>query len=307
MSVGTLMGTPAAAGLFQRAIPQSGAAHNVSDAAAATRVAEAFVAECGLDRGSLAKLWDLPADAILAAQQRTAAAMPRPHGMRAFRPVVDGETLPERPIDAIRAGRAAEIPVIVGACRDEERLFTLWDPEARELDDAGVAKRMDERQPGHGARLVEAYRRARGTGPSAYDLYCAIESDRVYRIPAVRLAEAQSLHQPDTWSYLVTWEAQAMDGQLGACHGVDLPFVMGMVGSKAGGLFAGSGPEAQGLQREMMNAWLAFARDGDPAHPALGPWPRHEPSRRATMFFGRESGVEDAPFELERQAWQGVL
>ena len=73
------------------------------------------------------------------------------------------------------------------------------------------------------------------------------------------------------------------------------------------GLFAGSGPEAEQLQREMMNAWLAFARSGDPNHEALCEWPRHDESRRATLFLGLDTHVEDAPFELERQAWEGVL
>ena len=307
MSVGTLLGTPRARGLFQRAIPQSGAAHSVIDPDTGTQVAAAFVDELGLDRSSLAKVWEAPVADLLAAQERSAARLPMPHRLRAFRPTVDGQTLEQTPIDAIRAGLSAGVPVVVGACRDEERLFTLWDPTARELDDAGVAKRMDERQPGHGPRLLEAYRSARGDGPSAYDLYCAIETDRVFRIPAVRLAEAQSAHQPQTHSYLVTWEAQAMDGKLGACHGVDLPFVFGMVGSKAAGIFAGSGPDARRLQEEMFNAWLGFARSGDPNHDALCPWPRHDDARRATMFFGSDTHVEDAPFEAERRAWEGVL
>ncbi len=307
MSVGTLLGMPRAKGLFHRAIPQSGAAHSASGSETATRVAETFLDELGLSAGSIEKVWDVPVDAVLSAQQRSADRLPMPQRLRAYRPVVDGRTLEQPPIDAIRAGLAADVPVLVGACRDEERLFTLWDPAAQELDDAGVAKRMDERQPGHGARLVEAYRSARGDGPSAYDLYCAIETDRVFRIPAVRLAEAQAAHQLQTWAYLVTWEAQAMGGKLGACHGVDLPFVLGMVGSKAAGIFAGSGPEAERLQQEMMKAWLGFARSGDPNHDALCSWPRHDEARRATMFFGRDSHVEDSPFETERQAWQEVL
>lgn len=307
MSVATLLGMPRARGLFHRAIPQSGAAHSVLDTDAATRVARLFLEELGVPENALDRAWEAPVDAILRAQQRCAERLPMPARLRAFRPVVDGDALERRPIDAIRAGLSADVPVVVGACRDEERLFTLWDPQARDLDDAGIVKRMDERQPGQGAHLVDAYRRARGADVSSYDLYCAIETDRVFRIPAVRLAEAQSAHQPDTYAYLVTWEAQAMGGRLGACHGVDLPFVMGAVGSKAAGIFAGSGPEAEQLQREMMNAWLAFARRGDPNHEALCPWPRHDEERRATMFFGRDTHVEEAPFEAERRAWEEIL
>jgi para-nitrobenzyl esterase len=207
-------------------------------------------------------------------------------------------------------GLAAGVPVLVGACRDEEKLFTLWDPEARQLDEAALVKRVDARQPGQGEHLVRCYRAARaarGADTSPYELYCAIETDRIFRVPAVRLAEAQSRHEARTFAYLVTWEAQAMGGRLGACHGIDLPFVFGHVNTKAGGLFAGTGAEAERLSREMMGAWLAFARRGDPRHALLPEWPAHDVERRATMIFGRRTRIEFAPLEAERAAWEGIL
>jgi para-nitrobenzyl esterase len=308
-SVGTLLGMPEARGLFDRAIPQSGAAHHTHDAEGGTRVARMLLEELGLAPGELARLWELPWPAILEAQQAVEAREPGTH-VRPFKPVVDGRALPQRPIDAIAAGLSSHVPVVVGACRDEEKLFTLWDSGARELDEPGLVKRVDALVPGHARALVDAYREARaarGTATSPFELWCAIETDRVFRMPAVRLAEAQSRHQAATWSYLVTWEAQAMGGRLGACHGIDLPFVLGQVGTKAAGLFAGSGPEAERLSREMMGAWIAFARSGDPNHADLVPWPAHDASRRATMLFGRQSEVADAPLERERLAWQGIL
>ena len=307
MSVGTLMGTPRARGLFQRAIPQSGACHTVVTAGTANEVTSAFLSELGVSPDDLDRLWEAPVDSILKAQRQCVERLRMPVRLRALVPVVDGVTLEQRPIDAVRSGLSADVRVIVGACRDEERLFTLWDPEAQSLDEAGVVARLEKRQPGHGARLVDAYRRARGADPSPYEIYSSIETDRVYRMPAVRLAEAQSAHQPGSWAYLVTWEAQAMGGRLGACHGVDLPFVMGAVGSKAAGVFAGSGPEAERLQHEMMGAWLAFARGGDPSHERLCEWPAYDTEQRATMFFGADTHVEAAPFEAERRAWEGVL
>ena len=56
----------------------------------------------------------------------------------------------------------------------------------------------------------------------------------------------------------------------------------------------------------MQDAWVAFARHGDPSHPGLPPWPRYEATRRATMLLGRECGVIDAPYEDERRFWGKV-
>ena len=67
--------------------------------------------------------------------------------------------------------------------------------------------------------------------------------------------------------------------------------------------FTGGGPEALALSEKMQDAWLAFARTGDPSTPALGTWPPYEPEQRSTMRLGAETVVEDAPLEQERAFW----
>ena len=309
MSVATLLGTPAARGLFHGAIAQSGAAHRFMDAAAGTRVARTLLEELGVGSEELARLWEIPAEAIVEAQGRCARRLQAAVGMRFFGPVVDAATLPEPPLEAIRGGLSRAVPLLVGATRDEEKLFGLMDPKAWSLDEAGLLRRIEKRVGAPARGLIEAYRKARegnrSTEPS--QLYFAIETDRGYRMPAVRLAEAQSLHQPKTWAYLMTWESPMRDGTLGACHGIDVPFVLGSIGRRGANFFTGGGPEAERLSAQMMDAWIAFARSGDPNHPGLASWPAHEASRRATMLLGRECEVADAPLEPEREAWQGIL
>ena len=129
----------------------------------------------------------------------------------------------------------------------------------------------------------------------------------VFRIPSIRLVESQSGLGAPTWAYLVTWESPLMDGALGACHGVDVPFVMGAIGSKGARVFGGSGPEAERLSERMMDAWLAFARCGNPACDDLPAWPRYDGERRATMLLGRECELVDAPLDAERAAWDDLV
>jgi para-nitrobenzyl esterase len=317
MSVGTLLGMPTARGLFHRAIAQSGAAHRVNRADEAAKVATLWLNELGIGSGSAERLREIPVDAILRAQNRCVATLEWESGGRAFCPGVDGRTLPEHPFDAIRDGLSRHVPVVVGTTRDEWKLFGLMDPRARELDDVGLQARIEARLGGPEAPrrarcLIEAYRKAREGRSSSEprELFFAIETDRVFRIPALRLAEAQSAHQaqrPRTWAYLVCWESPLLGGSLGACHGIDIPFVFGSIGRRGAQRFSGSGPDAERLSARMMDAWLAFARAGDPNHADLPDWAPYDADRRTTLIFDRKPGVSLAPFDAERSAWDGLL
>src|SRR5262249_27174950 len=139
--------------------------------------------------------------------------------------------------------------------------------------------------PGDAARAVQVYSEAllaRGAPVDPYELFCAVESDRWFGIPAARLAERQAAHQPATYAYLFTCRSPALEGRLGACPARDVPFVFGTIGHPVLKPFAGEGPAADALCETMQDAWLAFARSGNPTPPALGVWPRYDPPRQAT-------------------------
>ena len=306
MSVGSLLGMPAARGLFQRAIAQSGAAHSANDGAAAAQVARMLFEELGLAPGDGAGLRRAPVEAILAAQARCMLRT-QVDGLLAFRPVVDGRALPEPPIDAIRGGLSQGVAVIAGYTRDEWRLFSFMDPQAQKLDEAGLRARMELRAPGHGPAIVDAYRALLGSATKPFEVFSAIERDRVFGIPAVRLAEAQESCQGRAFLYLFTWEAALLGGVLGACHGIDVPFVMGSIGTPGGDRFAGSGPEAAALQDRVMDAWLAFARSGDPGHAGLPGWAPYAADRRLAMELGRRCQPLRVPEPALLRVWDGVL
>ena len=130
---------------------------------------------------------------------------------------------------------------------------------------------------------------------------------RSFRVRAIRLGEAQSARQPATFAYLYSWESPAMEGRLGACHGVDCPFVFGLIGTKGADLFTASGPAAEALGERTIDTWLGFARSGDPKHPGLPHWAPFEPGARQTMILGPECKLVSDPFGAERAAWDGVI
>ena len=102
----------------------------------------------------------------------------------------------------------------------------------------------------------------------------ALDSDRTFRVPAIRLAEAQAPHQPRTYKYFFTWSSPARRGTLGACHALELPFVFGTLDAPTMDRFAGKGPDAEALATRMMDAWIAFAKSGAWANPLFNPWTR---------------------------------
>jgi para-nitrobenzyl esterase len=158
--------------------------------------------------------------------------------------------------------------------------------------------------------VIAVYRKSRadrGLPAANHDIADAVNTASRFRIPATRLCEAQVAHQPRTFLYQFDWESPARRGALGACHGLEVPFVFGTVGTTGNDRFTGVGPEATQLSQHMMDAWLAFAKRGEPSHPGIGAWPAYSVAERQTMIFGRRCGAERAPFEEERAVWDNVL
>lgn len=309
MSVGTLLGTPEARGLFRRAVAQSGACQAIHTRESAAHVADALLQELALGQNEAAKLREVPVAALLAAQARVLARLGPRANLLTFQPVVDGRTLPRHPLEAVADGAAPEVALLAGTTRDEWRLFGLLDSKARGLDEAGLVARVERRVPGADARrLLALYREERAAGDRSdpASLLFALETDRVFRIPALRLAEAQLAQGAPTWVYRFDWEVAALGGVLGACHAVELPFVFGTLGLKGIGPLLGDGPEARRLAGRTMDAWLAFAHTGEPGHEALPAWPRYDLERRATLLFGSECRCADDPGGALRRAWDAI-
>ncbi|HYL58676.1 MAG TPA: carboxylesterase family protein, partial [Candidatus Acidoferrales bacterium] len=178
------------------------------------------------------------------------------------------------------------------------------------LDRKGLGARIGRRlTPQSADTVIEAYEKARagrGDSTAPAELFSAIETDRVFRMPGVRLAEQQARHDRRTYSYLFTWKSPAMRGALGSCHALELGFVFGTNHVPGMTAFAGAGPAAEKLATQTQDAWLAFARSGDPSGASVGDWPVYTTARRATMVFGEATRAEDAPFDGERRAWDGV-
>jgi para-nitrobenzyl esterase len=295
MSIGSLLGLPAASGLFHQAVPQSGAASTVNTPEHAADVAELTIAKAG----GLDALRAAPWERLIEIQAEVAAELHRGVGALPFMPVVDGTVLPRPPLDSVRAGSAARVRLLTGTTRDEMTLFLYSGPDAQDLDEETAVRRLERLNPGAGRSLYDAYRAELGSAARPADVWVAVETDRVFRLPAIRLASAQARHTPDVWMYLFTWESPVLDGALRSCHALEIPFVWNTL-APTWDEFTGSGPEAEALAGEMHSAWIAFASSGDPG------WERYEEGRRATRVFGPGAGTVEDPMGAQRRLWDAM-
>jgi para-nitrobenzyl esterase len=199
-------------------------------------------------------------------------------------------------LTAIAQGNAAGVHVLTGTNRHEMTLFMMQDPGLGSMTDDVVRDRLTAIIGEDAGSLVDDYRSRRpDVGPQ--ELWLDIATDRVFRMPAIALLEAQAQHAP-TWLYLFTYETPVFGGILKSTHALEIPFVFDALESAE--IFTGSGPELAGLAEAMHQSWIAFARTGDPNHEGLPVWPRYDRERRATMRFDTVREVLDDPAGADR-------
>jgi para-nitrobenzyl esterase len=308
-SLAALMAMPRASGLFRRAIAQSLPGTYFSDALAAD-IAAVLAGGLGLrptvDDLSAVDPGKLPeAGAVLTGTMRAYEDRwgPVAHTPTPFSPVVDGDVLPVDPWHALASGAAREVDLIVGHNRDEYRLFLALGGQLGRITDDQAAQAL--RLFGPGPDAERAYREAYPEA-SAERLCELVQSDWLFRMPSLRLAEAHAAGGGRAHVYELTWAAPANGGFLGACHGLDVPMVFGNSSGFGSDLLGSTPPaEAGALSARFRSAWTAFASTGDPG------WPAYDTERRLVQIFDTEPAVASYPEEASRRLWQhhtfGVL
>ncbi|MYD55304.1 MAG: carboxylesterase family protein [Chloroflexi bacterium] len=275
MSVASLMASPESDGLFQKAIPQSGAGHNGLSVEETNATAFKFCEALGVAADDVDALMAADASDILAASVAVdplanpdaaadlsdGEASPTPQ--MPFQPVIDGAFLSSLPIDHIRDGSADGVATLVGSLDEELKLLAAAGA-ADPMSEEAVTGLLGMMHP-DGASAFATYRaarRERGEDDSPDEIFVAAIGDVMLRIPGLRLADAQTSRAP-TYAYLFDWESPAMNGALGSCHALELPFVFGT--HAVAPEFCGSGPVADAFSELTMDTWLAFAKTGNPA------------------------------------------
>ncbi|WDZ93524.1 carboxylesterase/lipase family protein [Nocardiopsis sp. HUAS JQ3] len=298
--VGAVLATPEATGLFRRAIVQSGSGLGAFTTEQAARVTRAAADLLGVrpDDDAFAQI---PDDRLVEAASKLAGIDLRTGthrdpliGLSPFSLVLDTQ-----PAESVAAGLGADVDLFIGTNTEEGNLYLApvgrySTSTASDVDAAAARSHPDP------ARLVQTYRGAR-PGASFGELRSAIMGDALFGAGSWALASAHARHpESATFGYEFAWRSDALGGELGAAHAVELPFVFDLAHLPRlrgpGGLL-GRGDLPADLAARVHQTWIRFARTGDPG------WTPYDNERRATMRIDTEWVQMDDPRSAERRAW----
>jgi len=295
----SLLAMPAAKGLFQRVISESGGGQTVATPAMARTLTERVLAKVGLEQTRADGLKTLPAKDLLAAQVKLVAEYELKYP---FRAVVDGTVMPVAPIEAIAQGQARAIPILMGTARDEVAFF-------------GPAKTMNGNIEGRELANIEfgpfekIFGRYAKTFPTLNDAqlrYKALTAEE-YWVPTIRMAEAHAKAGGQAYSYRLDLPFGSGEKVGYAVHGSELALVFANLHDSTAPALGPTGPEAEELGAVMHNAWLAFIKTGRPQAAGAPAWPAYDVAKRPTMVFDAKARlrVQSDLDAAERRLWAG--
>ncbi|MEU8562533.1 carboxylesterase family protein [Streptomyces cyaneofuscatus] len=293
VSIGALLATDRAAGLFRRAVLQSGApAALTPDAARGTT--ELIARRLGVP-ATAAAFAAVDPEALLTAQTEVTSGGNPLTGRNSFQLVVDGELLTQDPAEALRTGSAAAgVGLLLGTNTEEYRLWFV---------PGGLTERISRlklrlallkfKVPNATARTY----RANHPDATPGELLGALATDLLLRVPLNRLADARAGAPGSTYVYEFGWPSPVQ--RLGACHALELGFVFDTLAHPD--TMALTGPDApQELADAMHRAWVEFATTGDPG------WPSWDASRPVRFFGPGAPALVLAPRDDELRSWGRV-
>jgi len=306
--VSTLMGMPAARGLFHRAIVMSGSFSRAVSQDKARRLTDLTLAELGLSAADAVRLQTVPHVRLLEAGQKVRARVNTPFDGFVdarlipehldFAPVVDGVVLPACPFQPDAPAMSADVPLIVGTTLNEF-VHGINHPEVEAMSETELAARAERFLPGKGASLVAAFRR-RTPNASPFDLWSRIATAPIRKAAVDQAAAKARQGGASAYLYGFSWATPVLDGRPRAFHCLDIPFAF--ANTDRCDSMTGGGEGARALSAQIADAFVAFARSGDPNHAGLPHWAPVGPEGAATMIFDAKSRFEPDPDAVERAA-----
>jgi para-nitrobenzyl esterase len=273
--VSTLLGMPAARGLFHRAAIQSGSLTTPMPREFSAKLAQSFIEQLGLTPATLDKIRTLPWAQLLAAQTAVGAPM--------FAPVSTWSEAPD------------QTPLIISTTLDDAGLFfNHFDLTEQQLSDLLAARY------GSAGTTLQALYREHFPTKSPYLLHAQMVTDAGFR--SFAHAQAESRTAP-VYTYLWEWTSPAYNGKFGAAHAMD---VSASFHNVRDAILGSGSSNAQRMCDSLASTWIVFAKTGNPNNPQIPHWPPFETTGRTTMVFDRNTRTGRDPHRELREFWLGM-
>ena len=288
--VNTLMGMPLAKGLFHKAIVQSGSRVASFTPAQSEAGTGRLLTELGLTLAEVEQLRDIPALDLNAAWAKagTGAA-----------PTVDGRILPRNPYGTDAPPLAADSPLMLGNNLCEGSPSGFGDPA---LENMTIPELKANLATTYGARADAIFTAARAEWPTAkpIELLGYVGAIQSYGANAAIWANLKAVQSAPVYRYIFAWATPVLDGRPRAYHTSEIGFAFDNIDRCANA--TGGGKDARKLAQTMSEAWIAFAKTGNPNHPGLRRWPRVTPGNAEAMIFDNTPTVAIDPAGAVRRA-----
>jgi para-nitrobenzyl esterase len=302
--IATLMAMPAASGLFHRAATMSGQQVTASGPLNATSRARALLDALQLAPARVEELRALPRERLLEGMAATDPVIGK--GSLYFGPVLDERTLKSHPFYPEAPAISARIPMIIGNTHDETRLLIGGsEPDTFALTWEQLPARLSANMRVDIApeTVVSEYRRIYPRYSASEVFFAATTAARSWRGALIE-AELRAAQGCPAYAYELDWKSPLDGGKWGAAHTLDIPLVFDNIDRK--GSLAGASQEAQKMADQMSEAFIAFAKTGDPNTKRVPTWEPYQLPRRQTLVFDTESKLVDDPRGEERRLFAKV-
>ncbi len=300
--VSVLMGMPAAKGLFHRAIVESGSMLKANTVERSEKLTDLLIAELGLTASTIDQLHTIPyAQLSHATQEVLRKNNPRPaNGVPNFRrmaellgfsPVVDGTILPAHPFDPQASAISADVPMLIGTTLNEF-VSGINHPEYEAMTDAELEQRVRGMFADKTPAILAAFRQ-RTPQAKPFDLWSHIAASTV-RENAIKQCKAKAaLGKAPAYLYWFAWQTPILNGRPRAFHCAEIAFAFDNTDRCEN--MTGGGPDARALAAKVSEAWIHFARTGNPNHPGIPHWTEFHPDSVPTMIFDNKTEAVDFP------------
>jgi para-nitrobenzyl esterase len=295
--VNTLMAMPSAKGLFQKAVNESGSFRTAMLEKSETQsIAAEVLKALNLNADQVDSLQKVPFSQLSAAGKKAltvvadkmkAAGKPAVGFGLSWGPSRDGEVLPYQLFSKEAFDLSKNVPLLIGTTKNEFAMFRgpgLSDDKPQLVQDF-IKKTHGDKADAYIAAVKKAY--PNDTKPT--DL---LDVDVMFRPGAVVQANEKSsiVGGAPVYMYLFTWQSPSLGGKFKAVHCMEIPFVFNNIARCEE--MTGGTKEAYILADKMSQAWINFARNGNPNHKDLPNWMPYNAQNTATMYFDNQCMVK---------------